>query len=149
MSRPRRQRWLSIPEVVAKLVERYPDLASKSRKRQLEAARRLVRRVERRDSTKLVRRVGRGLYVSVEGMSSLLPVDVARLDQLDQSMADLHQRHRQIAKEVSRQNAKIVGHDQRLEKVELIQSATEKILEGFDEIRRARSRAAAAEGRTP
>lgn len=140
MSRPRRSRWLSIPEVVGKLVERYPDLAQRPRKRQLEAARRMVRRAELRDATRFVKRVGRDLYVSLDGLSSLLPVEVARLDQLDASVADLHQRHRQIAKVVNRQSEKIADHDRRIQKVEGIQTATTKVVEGLAELQGLQSR---------
>ncbi len=124
MSRPRRQRWLSIGEVAERLAQLYPKLGDKTRKRRLEAVRRLVRRAERRDSTRFTKRAGRDLYVSVDALSSLLPVDVARLDSIDASLADLHQRHRQLAARVNGHGSKLRDLETRMAKAEELQAAT-------------------------
>lgn len=122
--RPRRQRWLSVGEVAARLETLLPKLADKPRKRRLEAVRRLVRRAEIRDSTRFTKRAGRELYVSVDALSSLLPVDVARLDGIDASLADLHQRHRQLERRVNGHGSKIREVEGRLGKAEQLQAAT-------------------------
>lgn len=122
--RPRRQRWLSVAEVASRLETLLPKLASKPRKRRLEAVRRLVRRAEQRDSTRFTKRAGRELYVSVDALSSLLPVDVARLDSIDASLADLHSRHRQLAKVVNGQGARVHKLETRMDKAEELQAAT-------------------------
>jgi len=139
--RPRRSRWLSIVEVAAKLTERYPALASRPRKRQLEAARRLVRRVERRDATRLTRRAGRELYVSVDALSALLPLDVARLDGIDQSLADLHQRHRDLERRVNGHGSKLRDHEKRIQKGEELQEATTNAMAAVQHLQSLQSRA--------
>lgn len=128
MSRPRRHRWLSIAEVAGKLAERFPDLSARPRKRQLEAARRLVRRAERRDSTRFTKRAGRELYVSVDALSSLLPVDAAVVDRLESSVARLQQDHRQLSTRVNGHGSKIRQLDERVSKTESFQLAAEAFL---------------------
>jgi hypothetical protein len=113
-----------VGEVAARLEPLLPKLASKPRKRRLEAVRRLVRRAEQRDSTRFTKRAGRELYVSVDALSSLLPVDVARLDSIDSSLADLHQRHRQLASRVNGHGSKIRDLEGRIGKAEELQAAT-------------------------
>lgn len=108
--RPRRHRWLTIAEVAAKLAELYPLLAGKPQKRKLEAVRRMVRRAERRDAARFTKRSGRDLYVSVDALSSLLPVDAAMLDRLEVAVARLHQDHRQLV-------ARVNGHGSEIRKL--------------------------------
>lgn len=132
--KPRRSRWLSIAEVVVRLIERDPRLAARPRKRQLECARRLVRRVERRDSTRLTRRAGRELFVNVDALSSLLPIDVARLHGIDASLADLHQRHRQLERRVNGHGSKIRELEGEVVKGKEVQSATTDAIAAFQRL---------------
>ncbi len=105
--KPRRHRWLSIAEVATKLAEIFPKLATKPQKRRLEAVRRMVRRAERRDAARFTKRSGRDLFVSVDALSSLLPVDASMIDRLEVAVARLHQEHRLLAKRVNGHGSEI------------------------------------------
>lgn len=126
--KPRRHRWLSIAEVAAKLLELYPKLATKPQKRRLETVRRMVRRAERRDAARFTKRAGRDLYVSVDALSSLLPVDASMIDRLEVAVARLHGEHRQLAARVNGHGSKIRNLEKRADKTEQFQTAAEAFL---------------------
>jgi hypothetical protein len=126
--KPRRHRWLSIAEVAAKLTELFPKLATKPQKRRLETVRRMVRRAERRDAARFTKRAGRDLFVSVDALSSLLPVDASMIDRLEVAVARLHQEHRQLAARVNGHGSKIRNLEQRADKTESFQTAAEAFL---------------------
>ena len=138
---PRRHRWLSIAEVAAKLIDLYPKLASKPQKRRLEAVRRMVRRAERRDAARFTKRAGRDLYVSVDALSSLLPVDASMIDRLEVAVARLHQDHRQLSKQVN-------GHGSKIRKLEVIAKESQEFQVAAKAFLAAIAQPTATDGRT-
>lgn len=123
--KPRRARWVSIPEILDGLPKNYPALATRlagrPRKRQLEAIRRLVFRAERRDSERYTKRVDGDIFVKVESVESLLPVDVAKLGEVVENLENLHQSHRGLQRQVNGQGSKLRDHEKRIVNVEEIQ----------------------------
>lgn len=123
--RPRRQRWVSIPEVLDSLHKTYPTFAAKlsgkPRKRQLETVRRMVRRAERRDACRFTKRVDGDVYVSVDALEALLPVDVETVAVVEKGLVDLHQSHRVLQRQVNGHGAKLRDHGKRLGSIEEIQ----------------------------
>ena len=130
--RPRRQRWISIPEVLESLGKKYPafvaKLEGKPRKRQLEVVRRLVRRAERRDACRFTKRVDGDIFVNVDTLEALLPVDVEKVAVVEQDVANLHERHRGLERRVNGHGSKLRDHDRRLALLEQEQQLTAKYL---------------------
>ena len=139
--KPRRHRWLSIAEVAAKLLELYPKLATKPQKRRLETVRRMVRRAERRDAARFTKRAGRELYVSVDALSSLLPVDASMIDRLEVAVARLHGEHRQLA-------ARVNGHGSKIRKLETVAKESQEFQQAAKAFLAAIAQPNATDGRT-
>lgn len=138
--KPRRHRWLSVAEVAAKLVDLFPKLAAKPQKRRLETVRRMVRRAERRDAARFTKRAGRELYVSVDALSSLLPVDASMIDRLEVAVARLHGEQRQIAARLNGHGSKIRKLEQRADKSEEVQRATQDAIAAVNRLAALNSR---------
>lgn len=142
--RPRRQRWISIPEVLEGLSKKYPafvaKLEGKPRKRQLEVVRRLVRRAERRDACRFTKRVDGDIFVNVDTLEALLPVDVEKVAVVEQDVANLHERHRGLVKQVNGHGAKLRDHDQRITLLEKEQQLTAKYIADLQALRAAGGR---------
>jgi hypothetical protein len=146
--RPRRQRWISIPEVLESLAKNYPafvaKLEGKPRKRQLEVVRRLVRRAERRDACRFTKRVDGDIFVNVDTLESLLPVDVEKVAAVERDVENLHERHRGLERRVNGHGSKLRDHDKRLALLEAEQQLTSKYLADLQAIRAAAGRAGGA-----
>ena len=142
--RPRRSRYISIPEVLEQLPKRYPKLWAEleplSRKRQLERVRRLVQRAQRRDGWRFTKRVGRELYIKVDALAALDPpaADVAAA--VVSGLEDLHQRHRGLQRKVNWHSAKLRDHDQRLDNQEDKQRALTELGAALAKVVRLESR---------
>lgn len=123
--RPRKTRWISIPEILDGLSKNYPQLAArlanKPRRRQLEAVRRLVFRAERRDSERYTKRVDGDIFVRVESVESLLPVDVTRVGEIERDVEGLHESHRDLTRKVNGHGSKLRDHEKRIVNTEEIQ----------------------------
>lgn len=143
--KPRPTRWLSIPAVAAIVIKRTNGLAekikNKSRKRQLEAIRRLVEQAERRDETKLTKRLGRAVYVRFDALESLLPVDVETVTRLEVAMVDVRTETKQIVRIQKDHYSRLREHGRRIKTLEEEQAVTSDYLAKLQEIR-SRSRAA-------
>lgn len=100
-----------MPEVLENLSQKYPAFAKKvegrPRKRQLEIVRRLVRRAERRDSWRFTKRVDGDLYVSLNALEALLPVDVETLSSVERSVDALNEKHRALQRQVNGQGSQL------------------------------------------
>jgi hypothetical protein len=132
--RPHRQRWLSIPEVLSSMASRYPafyeKLAPMNRKAQLQAVRRLVQRAERRDAWRFTKRVSGDIYVNVDALEALLPVDVETVAIVAKNLADLHQSHRDLRRRVSGHGSKIRQLNTDVEKVKEKQRLLDQYIQG-------------------
>jgi uncharacterized membrane-anchored protein YjiN (DUF445 family) len=107
LSRPRRDRWLSLLEVATLLDEHAPRLAQLSRKRRREHVLRLVRRVERRDGERLSKRVGREWFVSRNAVDALQRWEPEALSELERSVAHLHAKTKQHDRQLNAHGSKL------------------------------------------
>lgn len=107
----RRDRWLTVADVVKILAERYPELLKLKPHARRQRVYRTVRHAERRDGETYSRRVGGLIVVSRNALESLLPFDARVVANLEQGVADLAQKHRALKKQVN-------GHGSRLRLVE-------------------------------
>lgn len=123
--RPRRQRWISVPEVLENLSQKYPAFAKKvegrPRKRQLEMVRRLVRRAERRDAWRFTKRVDGELFVSLNALEALLPVNAESLSKIERDQDALDEKQRTLQRQVNGHGSKIRELEQRVQNLEEIQ----------------------------
>lgn len=137
--RIRRDRWLSIPDVADIVLNRTnrvaTELKGKPRKRQLEAVRRLVARAERRDDTRLTKRIGRDIYVRFDALESLLPADVETVTRLEVAVIDIAAKTKQTARTVNGHGSMLRSYGQRLSTLEEEQRVTSEYLARLQEIR--------------
>jgi hypothetical protein len=92
--RPRRDRWLSLLEVADLLARQIPRVGNLNRKRKREYVLRLVRRVERRDGSRMSKLVGREWFVSRNGVDALRRWEPEALSELEAAVSHLHQKSR-------------------------------------------------------
>lgn len=111
----RRDRWLSLAEVIALLAERFPDLLKLRNASRRKKVRRIIRRAERRDGERYSKLVpapgGRELVVSRNALESLMPYDGRVFAQIERATAENAQNHRDLKRQVK-------GHGARLRTVE-------------------------------
>ncbi len=142
---PRRTRWLSIPALAELMAKRTSavaeELKTKSRKRQLETIRRMVDQVERRDETRLTKRIGRAVYVRFDALESLLPVDVETVTRLEVAVVDVVAETKHIVRIQKDHYSRLREHGRRIRSLEEEQEVTTAYLAKLQEIR-SRSRAA-------
>lgn len=122
MSRPRPHRWVSIPDVTDIVLQRSNKVAEKLRTRprraQLQAVRRMVLRAERRDETRITKRVSGDIYVRFDAVEALLPADAASITRLEVGQVQLTAETRKLWRAVGGQKQEIRNHETRLQKVE-------------------------------
>ena len=111
MSRPRRDRWLTLVQVAELLKLTHATKAARRRH-----VLRLIRGVEYRTRTQLARRFGNRLYVSVNALEALLPIT--------ENMAELERQMGAIRQNQDSLNRKVNGHGSRIRKLELGQQFT-------------------------
>lgn len=130
--RPRRSRWLSVGDVLPRLIDAYPKFAKKiegkSRDYQLRAVHRLVRKAEKLHECRVSKRVGRALYVSVDALESLVPERVDVLTTVEKNLADLHESHRDLVKRVNGHGSELRRHGQQLNNLTEKQRETTRYL---------------------
>lgn len=126
MSR-RRDRWLSLGEVIGLLAERYPDLLKLEHPERRQKVRRIIRRAERRDGERYSKIDGRDLVVSRNALESLLPYDARTFSNLERSVAQNAQNHRHLRRQVN-------GLGARIGKVEKKQELADRYLVGLAEL---------------
>jgi len=120
-SKPRPHRWLSLPQLLERLLAdpvQGAKLVGKARKRQLEFVRRLVPRTERRNSIHLKKKVGTRWYVSTTALETLLPDNVASASKLERDVENLHERHRGLERRVNGHGSKLRDLTRRIEELE-------------------------------
>ena len=120
--RPRRSRWLSIPDVTDIVLQRSNKVAERlkklPRRYQVQYVRRMVKRAERRDEARLTKRVSGDIYVRFDAVETLLPVDVASLTSLEVGQAHHASQIRKLWRTTGGQGATLRDHAKRLSKVE-------------------------------
>jgi hypothetical protein len=118
--RPRRQRWISMPDVLGALPEYHPafwvKIANKDRKRQLEAVRRLVGSVERRDSVSYTKRAGGDIFVKRSCLALL--VSSKEIGQRDPGVEFLEAELKRLRATVKAQGSIIRSQALRLAEIE-------------------------------
>ena len=107
MTAPRRDRWISMGELADLIEIRNEKLVSMTRRERVRHARRLVRRAERRDTERYTKRIGRGLYVSVRAVETLMAWDPEALSEIERQQGELAQEHRDIKRQVNGHGARI------------------------------------------
>lgn len=121
-ARSRRSRWLSIPEVLEQILMRSnrfaKRIASRGRRAQLQAVRRLVIRAERRDDMRLTKRLGRDILVKVDALDLLAPADQETVTRLSLELTEVVRSTKQLRTQQNGQALTIREHEKRLEKVE-------------------------------
>lgn len=119
---PKRTRWLSIPDLVTQILKRTNKFAEsirpKSRKVQVQAVRRLVKRAERRDEERFTKRIGREIYVKAESVEALLPDNYETVTRLEAKVEDHAHHIRQIRDHQTGHGTRLREHDRRICKVE-------------------------------
>ncbi len=120
--KPRPSRWLSIPDVTDIVLQRSNKVADRlkklPRRYQVQHVRRLVARAERRDDQRITKRVSGDIYVRLDAVESLLPVDVATVTRLEVDVVMVAKENRKIWKHVGGHGAQLRDHAKRLCKVE-------------------------------
>jgi hypothetical protein len=132
-------RWLSIPDVTDLVLGRTNKVAerlkNRSRKRQLEAVRRLVTRAEQRDDVRITKRLSGDIYVRFDAIESLLPADAATVTRLEVSVIQAADETRKIWRHVGAHGTRLRDHDKRIQTLEEEQALTSKYLADLSEIR--------------
>lgn len=106
--RPRKDRWYTLIELARILEPSHPRLTDMKRATRRKYVYRILRALERRNSTLYAKRVGRALYVSKRALEDLLPQETLKaLDQLEQNQIDLAQDHRKLKSQVNDHGARI------------------------------------------
>lgn len=117
-----RPRWLSIPDVTDLVLARSNKIAERLRKLprryQVQHVRRLVLRAERRDESKMTKRHGGDIFVRLDALESLLPVDAATITTLEVDVVKVADETRKIWRHVGGHGAQLRDHAKRLTKVE-------------------------------
>lgn len=111
MSKPRRDRWLSLAELATLLERLHPRLTALNHRERRRWVRRVVQRAERRDAERYTKRVGRELFVSRNALETLMPWSPDTLSGLERNVAELAQNHRGLKRQVN-------GHGSRLRNLE-------------------------------
>lgn len=139
MSKPRPSRWLSIPDVTDIVLQRSNKVAERlrrlSRREQLRSVRRMVQRAERRDDTRITKRVAGDVYVRLDAVEALLPVDVATVTRLELDVVNVASETKRLWKHVGSHGSRLREHDKRISAVEEEQALTTKYLKQISEIR--------------
>lgn len=121
-AKPRRSKWLSIPEVLEQVLQRSNGFAKRialrKRAAQLKAVRRLVARAERRDETRLTKRHGREILVKVDALDLLAPADQATITRLEIDLTEVAKSTKQLRIQQNGQAVTLRDHAKRLGKVE-------------------------------
>jgi len=125
----RRDRWLSLAEVIALLAERFPDLLKLRHASRRKKVRRIIERAERRDGERYSKFHGRELVVSRNALESLLPYDGRVVANLENSVAQNAQNHRELRRQVN-------GLASRVRTVEQKQELTRSFLASWEELNR-------------
>ncbi len=132
-------RWLSIPDVTDLVLGRTNKVAerlkTRSRKRQLEAVRRMVLRAERRDEHRITKRLSGDIYVRFDALESLLPADAATGTRLEVSVGKAADETRKIWRHVGAHGSRLRDHDKRIQTLEEEQQLTSEYLARLQEIR--------------
>lgn len=132
-----RVRWASIPDITDLVLGRTNKLAerlkSKSRRAQLQAVRRLVKRAERRDEVRITKRLSGDIFVRLDAVESLLPADAATVTRLEVAVTQVVAENRRIWTRLGAQSAKLREHDQKIgivtEKQDILQTCVTQLLE--------------------
>ncbi len=127
---PRRDRWLSLLEVADLLAREIPRIRELSRKARRQHVLRIIRRCERRDGSRISKRVGREWFVSRNAVDALQKWEPEALTELQREVAHLHAK----TKEQQRQ---INGHGSRIHSLEEKQRANENYFREIGRIERA------------
>lgn len=121
-----------MPEVLKRLLVAYPDfaerLAGKPHRSQVQATRRLVRRVERRDECLITKRHGGVLYLKLDALESLVPEGADVLTAVEKNLSDLHRSHRELVRRVNGHGSVLRVHGQDLKKLAQKQRETQLYL---------------------
>ncbi len=132
MVRPRRDRWLSIPEVLERIARGNPTfferIRDKTRRYQLLAVRRLIRQVEKRDNAVISKRFNGNWYVSFESAVLLMTPGEVNLDSLDRNLGDLVHEHRELVKRVNDNCSRLRDHARSIAKLSEKQTETTRYL---------------------
>lgn len=105
--RPRRDRWLSLLEVASLLGRHRQELLAKSKRLQRRHVLRLVRQCERRDGSRISRRVGRQWFVSRNAIDALQQWEPESLSELERSVEDLHAKVKEHGRRLNAHGADI------------------------------------------
>lgn len=120
--RPRRSRWLSIPDVLEQILQRSNRfarrIAQRPRASQLKAVRRLVLRAEQRDDVRLTKRLGREILVRVDALDSLAPADQETVSRLSLEVTEVVRSTKQLRIQQNGQAITLRAVEKRLGKVE-------------------------------
>lgn len=120
--KPRRSRWLSISDVTDIVLQRSNKVAERLRKLprryQVQHVRRLVLRAERRDDARITKRVSGDIYVRLDAVEALLPVDVATITGLELGQQQLAGETRKLWRHVGSHGSTLRDHAKRISKVE-------------------------------
>jgi hypothetical protein len=132
-------RWLSIPDVTDLVLGRTNKVAerlkTRSRKRQLEAVRRMVARAESRDDNRITKRMSGDIYVRLDAIENLLPADSATVTRLEVSVVKAADETRKIWRHVGAHGTRLRDHDKRIKTLEEEQALTSEYLERLQAIR--------------
>lgn len=138
-----RIRWLSIPDVTDLVLGRTNRVAERIRARprrsQLQAVRRLVLQVERRDEVRISKRVpgksGTEIMVRLDAVESLLPSDAAAVTRLETDLVSVATENKKIWRHVGAHGARLRDHEKRIQTLEEEQELTTKYLADLNAIR--------------
>lgn len=121
-TRGNRAVWLSIPDVTDQILKRTNRfarrIAAKSRRCQLQAVRRLVVRVERRDEQSFTKRLGKEIFVRAEAVEALLPDDHETLTKVEEHVQKHAKEIKRISVLQSGQGHRLRDHGKRIERLE-------------------------------
>lgn len=126
-----------MPEVLESLKKKRPEfwaqIAGRTRKAQLQVIRRLVRRAERRDAWRFTKRVDGDLFVCIDALEALLPVDIETVAAVEKGLTDLNERHMGLQRQVNGHGSKLRSHGERLTILERKQELTAKFMIAYAE----------------
>lgn len=117
------RRWLTPLELSDQLAKRDPKVAQLNRRGRREYVIRVVRRIEKLEDLKCIKRVGRGILISWRALESLLPADAATIDRLDVELGKLNQVTRRIGGQVNGHGSQLRNHQKRLGVLEELEQA--------------------------
>jgi hypothetical protein len=130
--KPRRSRWISVPDLTDQILKRSNKFATRistrSRRLQLQAVRRLVAKAEERDEERFTKRVGREIYVRLDAVEALMPVEYETLTRLEVGLDAVAHVTRENRLKLNGQNMVLKEHGQRIGKLEEKQKLTAKFI---------------------